>query len=343
MRFIIVGLGSMGKRRIRCLLALGYSEKEIAGFDIREDRRKEAEEKYKITAYNSFENAISDHAPDACIISVPPDLHHIYMDKAIKHSLPFFVEASVVDTNMERIMAEADHRSIPAVPSATMLFHPAIKKIKNLTENGELGKISNVTFHSGQYLPDWHTYEDVSDFYVSNKETGGAREILPFELTWITQIFGYPKRVSGVYKKTVTIEGAEEIDDTYSFILDYDSFLINGLIDVVSRSATRKLLINGDRKQLSWDWNKDAIEIFEPEKGEWEQHSYSMKEAEEGYDHRIGENMYIDEVRAFINTIDKEGSFPNTLEKDHTVLKLLYAIEESSDSDSFIMFSENSL
>lgn len=336
MKYLIIGLGSMGKRRIRCLQALGHPEKEIAGFDIREDRRQEVKSKYGVNVFDSFEKALQQHNPDALIISVPPDLHHIYMQKSVENDLPFFVEASVLDTNFEKLIAETKERSIIGVPSATMLFHPAIKKIKQIIDEGELGKICNITFHSGQYLPDWHTYEEVSDFYVSNKETGGAREILPFELTWITSIFGYPNRLSGVYKKTTNIQGAEEIDDTYSFILDYDSFLINGLIDVVSRSATRKLLINGNLKQLAWDWNKDAIEIFDPEKNEWEQRSYSMKQAEEGYDPRIGENMYIDEVRAFIDAVNGNGNFPNSLEEDHKVLKMLYAIEKASDSNSFV-------
>ena len=33
MKFLIVGLGSMGKRRIRCLKSLGYED--IVGYDVR--------------------------------------------------------------------------------------------------------------------------------------------------------------------------------------------------------------------------------------------------------------------------------------------------------------------
>ena len=51
MKFLIVGLGSMGKRRIRCFKNLGFEN--IIGFDLKESRRKEAEEKYGI-------NTISD-------------------------------------------------------------------------------------------------------------------------------------------------------------------------------------------------------------------------------------------------------------------------------------------
>ena len=56
------------------------------------------------------------------------------------------------------------------------------------------------TFYTtqGSILPDWHTYEDVSEYYVSKKETGGGREIVPFELTWITLVLGFPKRVVGL-------------------------------------------------------------------------------------------------------------------------------------------------
>jgi|GEM_PF-5712643 len=43
---LVIGLGSMGKRRIRNLQFIGY--KSIAGFDPREDRRAEANEKYQM-------------------------------------------------------------------------------------------------------------------------------------------------------------------------------------------------------------------------------------------------------------------------------------------------------
>ena len=40
MKFLVVGLGSMGKRRVRNLIALGFKD-SVSGFDIREDRREE--------------------------------------------------------------------------------------------------------------------------------------------------------------------------------------------------------------------------------------------------------------------------------------------------------------
>ena len=58
MRFLVIGLGSMGKRRIRCLKYLG--EKDIIGFDVRQERCDEATSRYGINAYTDFERALSE-------------------------------------------------------------------------------------------------------------------------------------------------------------------------------------------------------------------------------------------------------------------------------------------
>jgi predicted dehydrogenase len=334
MRFLIAGLGSMGKRRVRCLKTLGYTG--IAGFDLREDRRRETEEKYSIPTFGDLDQALAAGKPDALIISVPPDAHHIYMKRAVAAGLPFFVEASVVDTDMELIKTQVQTRKLVGAPSATLLFHPAIQRIGETVRTGALGRISNILFHSGQYLPDWHTYEKVSDYYVSNPATGGAREIAPFELTWLTHLFGFPSRVCGNFRKTIDIAGAERIEDTYNFLLDYDRFLATVTIDVVSRYATRRLLINGEQKQLLWDWNLQQIQIYDPAQGRWEAIPYEMKSAAEGYNANIGENMYVDELNAFIGAVQVGAPFVNTLENDHKVLKLLYAVEEADRTSAYV-------
>ena len=81
MKILVIGLGSMGKRRIRNLQANKITN--IHGFDQREDRRKEAAQLYGIPVHGAFEAAIKEKF-DALIISVPPDKHDIYISEAIK-------------------------------------------------------------------------------------------------------------------------------------------------------------------------------------------------------------------------------------------------------------------
>jgi predicted dehydrogenase len=333
MNVLVIGLGSMGKRRIRNLKALKADN--IDGVDLRSDRREEAASLYNIRTYSTVENALQKNSYDAFVISVPPDVHRIYMKLAILLKMPFFVEASVVDDDMDIIIKDVNENNIIAAPSSTMLFHPAIKKIREIISNCELGKITNINYHSGQYLPDWHTFESVKDFYVSNKSTGGAREIIPFELTWLVDVFGFPKIVAGMYRKTINIEGASLIDDTYIGLFDYGSFVLNLTVDVVSRYATRKLLINGSEGQLQWDWNDNKLFVYTAASGTLN-YEFEIAEAQAGYNKNVTEQMYVEELSAFLNVVSGKGTFVNNLEKDHKVLKLLYALEESQDKQKTI-------
>jgi predicted dehydrogenase len=325
--FLVIGLGSMGKRRIRNLQYLGYQN--ITGFDLREDRCKEASSLYKIPVFNSMEAALAATKPNAILISVPPDKHHIYINWAFANQTHFFVEASVLDTDYDDFIKRSNENKIVAAPSCTLSFHPAIIRITELVNSGSLGKLSSIVYHSGQYLPDWHTYEKVSDYYVSNKATGGAREILPFELTWLTHSFGFPELVTGLFKKTISIDGAPDIDDTYMLLADYNSFVLNLTVDVVSRHATRKMTINGDSKQLYWNWEDGEIRVYDSRSGDWEIINYSTLPSQQGYNKNITEEMYIEEVRSFIEAMEGGRPFKNTLAHDLKVLQVLYALEKS--------------
>jgi predicted dehydrogenase len=329
---IVIGLGSMGKRRIRNLKALGHNN--IVGVDSRQDRRDEVVQLHGIETFSDLDEALKKRKPVAFIISVPPDAHHIYMKKAVSLNVPAFIEASVVDTDLAEVLKSAKEKKVFLAPSCTLYFHPAIKKIKELLASKELGVVSNILYHSGQYLPDWHTYEHVREYYVSNKATGGGREIVPFELTWITLILGLPHRVVGFHKKTIEIEGASDIDDTYNMLLDYKSMIFNLSVDVVSRYATRRLVINGQNKQLYWNWDDNVIRIYDPNKNAWTDISYEILSAQSGYNKNITEQMYIDEMNAFISAFKDHSKYPNSLEHDLKVLNLLYAAEKSDNTNA---------
>ena len=58
MKVVLIGLGSMGKRRIR-LMKKRTDVEQIVGIDSKKERRKEVEELYGISTFESIENASS--------------------------------------------------------------------------------------------------------------------------------------------------------------------------------------------------------------------------------------------------------------------------------------------
>ena len=323
MRFFVAGLGSMGKRRVRNLQALGYSD--ITGYDIREDRNRESEQKYHIKTLARYED-IKFQEYDALIVSVPPDVHNSYLRTALQYKKPVFVEASVILLGLPAINSAAKQKKVLVAPSCTLKFHPAIKIIKEIVTKKTFGNVTNFVYHSGQYLPDWHPWEHVKNYYVSKKETGGGREIVPFELTWIMDILGAPQKITGFFGRTMDV-GAR-IDDTYAITMNFRGCFGVLLVDVVSRYATRRLTINLEDAQIVWEWDEPYIRLYDARTKTWGKRQYQKGKAVEGYNSNIIEDMYIEEIQAFINAMKRTGAFPNSLDDDIRVLKQLYKMEQ---------------
>lgn len=324
-KYVVIGLGSMGKRRVRCLLSLGVEAFQIYGIDKRVDRCEETKNKYGINIIN-HEEELDFTEVEAVIVSLPPDKHFDGVQVAFKHNKPVFVEASVVMEDVMKIK-ENNVTNVFVAPSCTFIFHPVVKEIKKIVKSATYGKVCNFSYHSGQYLPDWHPWEDVTEFYVSNRVTGGAREIVPYELTWIVDVLGYPKAVKGYFRKTANI--GCDIEDSYVCSLDYGDMVGSLLVDVVGRNALRNLVINFQSAQLQWRIDREQFEVYIPETNVWKEIKFGNMVHEEGYSKIINENMYINEIAAFLKGIKDRKCYPTTIEDDIKVLEILQEIENS--------------
>ncbi len=323
MKILIVGLGSMGKRRIRNLTAL--HEKDVIGFDVRNDRCEEVKEKYKIKVFNNLNDALKEN-PGIMIISTPPDLHMYYAKIAVSNNIHFFTEANVVKNGMIEVINTLKKSSIVGVPSCTLLFHPIVIKIQEILEKENLGKPLTLIHHYGQYLPDWHPWEDIKEYYVSKKETGAGREIVPFELVWITKIFGSIKSTIGNKAKLTNLE--TDIDDMYNVLLTFENGMLGVLVvDVISRSPFREAKIITENGVILANWTEKTIRYFHHEKG-WKSYEVDTGKPEDGYIH--GEEPYINEIKGFLNLIKNNEPYPYSFEEDLKNLELLEIIEKSS-------------
>lgn len=326
MRVLQIGLGSMGKRRIRNMQVTGVDE--IVPYDSSEERRREAAEMYGVTAVEELTDELLAGI-DAIVVSTPPDKHLPYIQLAIRLRKPAFIEASVISEGLLAAAEEAEAAGVLIAPSCTLRFHPAIRKIKEIACGGAFGKITNFTYVTGQYLPDWHPWEDISKFYVGKKETSGSREMVPFELTWLLDVTGMPTDVCGYYGRTMDL--GVDIDDSYAIALKFPDAVGTLACDVVSRFATRSLFLNLERAQVRWSWEENAVRLYDAETKGWEIFDFSPGAAAEGYNENITEDMYVDELRCFLDAARGEGVFPNTLRDDVAVLGILEAVERSSE------------
>jgi len=327
MKYLVIGLGSMGKRRLRNLQVLGIEE--VAGFDTSADRRQESQEKYGITVFENLEAAIQEFDPQVFIISTPPDLHMHYAYYAYERGISCFIEASVVDADkIKRLGENVSGTAIVMAPSCTMRYYPGPKKIKELIQANAIGKVLNVNYQTGQYLPDWHPWEKIEEFYVSKRETGGAREIVPFELTWLNDIFGEAKAAACVKAKLTDMPA--DIDDIYHCLLRYDgNILVNMTVEVVSRpKATREMRILGSDGEIVFSADSNSVRYINTSMEEWNEFKFDKGTIESQYINP--EEPYIAEMRDFVAAVSAKDQklYPNSLDDDYVVLQTLYDLEQ---------------
>ena len=316
LRFLIVGLGSMGKRRIRNLLANG--EKDIVGFDARPDRNKEAEERYGIRTVRRFPN-VSPTDFDALIISTSPNTHGEYIRYALANKKHFFVEHPTSDDGYKEIFANKD--ATVKAPPRTFLFNPAIKSMKKILNEGKIGKILAFQYHMGQYLPDWHPWEDYRTVYFSKKETSACREMFCFELIWLNYLIG--SEVRELFGSIVKLSELDmDADDTVTAAVTYKNNVRGTvLIDVISRKPFRTLRILGSEGVLEWERFENAIKVFKVATKRTKVTCVPKGNPEKGYTN--DEEMYIEEIKAFLDTINRRSSYPYSFKENFTNLRAL--------------------
>lgn len=325
MKAVVVGLGSMGKRRIRCLKRLGVSD--IVGFDPRSDRLEEASSKYDIQTVESWDT-VKDMQVDAWIISTPPDTHIDYGIQAIEKGVSFFTEANVNDPRIDDLLSRLKNSKVVGAPSCTMRYYFGPRRIKELVEAGAVGRPLTFTYQSGQYLPDWHPWENYMDFYVSKRLTGACREIVPFELCWLIDIFGSVKSLSSMKDKLGDLEA--DIDDIYQLLLRFDKKVIGHLmVDVISRPAVRSFRLLGTTGTIEWDHSLNLIRYYNSSEDSWNEESLVKGTIEDDYIH--AEEPYVDEIADFLAAIRHEKPWPYSFTEDEQVLSLLLRAETSNE------------
>lgn len=319
----------MGKRRVRNLLK--HDQNDVIGFDVRSDRTKEAHSLYGIQTFENFDDAMT-LSPDVFIISCPPDKHVEYANYAIDHKIHFFSEVNTeLPEKFSSMPSKIKEQKIIGVPSCTMRFHPCVIQIKNILDENMLGKPLLLTFHSGENLEDWHPWEKISDYYVGDKKTGGGRDQIMFELEWVKWLMGNVQSVQATTTKLSKFDA--DIFDVYDLIVKFENGSVgNILVDVIQKPANRILRIVCENGVINWDWMNHMVKIYDEK-------NHIVKELPErdGYKGYLVEEMYEQEIKQLLMALNNEEVYPTSFENEISLLNIMYASEQSSESGSRIL------
>ncbi len=303
-KFLIVGVGSIGKRH---LMNFKKFSNEIYVIDKRVDRIKEAYKKYNISGhFYNLEKALNFTKFDACIICTPPSSHLNISLQCVKKNVPIFLEKPL-GMNCKGWKKVSDICKKKKLVNYVAYCHRFINYTNMFFElinnKKKIGKIYSINLNWCSYLPDWHPYEKYTSFYMAKKKQGGGSLLDSHGIDLIRYFFG---KINKVYGKLYNLSELKiNSDDSFFGIFEIKNNIIVQLkFELYSRIKDISLTVNSSKGTFIWDRVNHKIIIKEKNK----------KSKFKKFKHSDLMMMYKKQTKFFLNLLKKNKNHFNTID-----------------------------
>lgn len=320
MKFLIVGIGSIGRRHLRNLVALGetdiillrtrkstLSDDKLAGYPVETDIHK----------------ALQKHRPDAVVVSNPTAFHldvaipaaeagcAILLEKPVSHSLE----------RLDTLQNAAEKSGSKILMGFQFRYHPGLERAKQLIVDGKIGRVISGHVHFGEYLPAWHPWEDYRIGYAARADMGGgivltqchALDYLPWLVGEVQSVWAFTGKLSDL---------EVDVEDTAKIGLRFKSGALGSLhLDYNRQPPIHIFEIVGTKGSIKWDIRDGATRIYRAERKAWE--TYSPQAGFERND------MFMEQMKHFVAVVRGEAEPSCPLEAGMHVQNLVAAVHES--------------
>jgi predicted dehydrogenase len=328
MKILIAGLGSIGRRHLRNLLALGESDvvlfrshhstlpdEELAGFPVETE------------LYAALANR-----PDAVVVSNPTALHlqvavpaaeagcHLFLEKPVSHTLE----------GTRDLQEAVRHGGGQVLTGFQFRFHPGLQTIRRLLAEETIGQLCSLRAHWGEYLPAWHPWEDYRQGYSARADLGGGVVLtLCHPLDYLRWLVG---EVSALWAFSDKLSDLElKVEDTAEIGLRFSSGTLGSLhLDYIQRPPAHWLEIIGTQGTIRWDNNSGVVKVYRPASERWDAYP-----APQDFTRN---DLFLAQMRHFLAVARGECAPLCSLNDGIQALKLALAVYESQESGQLIHF-----
>ncbi len=331
MKFMIAGLGSIGRRHLRNLVALG--EHDILLFRTHRSTLPD-DELAEYPVETDLEKALAQK-PDAVIVANPTACHLDVALPAAKAGCHLFLEKPIADKLGERVMALQEvvaAQNLKVLVGFQFRFHPTLGQIRDLITSRKLGRPLSFRVHWGEYLPGWHPWEDYRQSYAARKDLGGGVvNTLSHPLDYVRWLFG---DVTSLMAKTGKISDLElDVEDVAEITLRFENGLIGSVhLDYFQRPPEHTLQISFERGLVRWDNATGAAEVYSVDEDRWETLS-PPADFERN-------QLFLDETAHFLALLRGEASSRCDLTDGIRALELTETVHQSSLTGQEYLFQK---
>lgn len=290
MTFAVLGCGSIGRRHIRNLLALG--QERIVAYDPDEQRLAAARALGAEIAGDARQALAAE--PVAVFVCTPPADHADGIRLALEAGAHVFVEKPLADRldGLADLLAEVESAGRRIEVGYSLRWHRGLREAKEHADAGRIGEILHMRAEFGQFLPDWRPGQDYRDGYNASVRRGGGVVLdQSHEIDYVRWFAGEPEAVTAITGRVSSLE--IDAEDLAVVVLRMANARFAEIhVDSVRRDYQRACTILGSEGTLVWSLT-EGIRIFDAARREWDVRR-TVPDANE---------MYVEEVRHFLDVV----------------------------------------
>jgi predicted dehydrogenase len=318
MKIMIAGYGSIGRRHLRNLQVLG--EKDILLFRSRRGTLPE-DEIAGLPVETDLAAALALR-PDAVIISNPTALHLDVAIPAAEQGCAILLEKPIAHdlARLPELQAAVQRGGARLLVGFQLRFHPTLRHAAELLSAGAIGRVTSARAHWGEYLPNWHPWEDYRQGYAARADLGGGVILTlchPFDyLRWLLGEYRVEWAAGGSLGLGLPVEDSAEIG------LRFESGALGTLhLDYLQQPAVHTLEIIGTQGTLRWDNADASLALFQAGMSAW-QSIPAPQDFERNW-------LFLEEMRHFLAVARGEAAPLCSLEDGARALALALSAREA--------------
>ena len=340
MKFLIAGLGSIGRRHLRNLIALG--ERDILLYRTRRSTLPEADLE-GIPAVTELEAAL-EQRPEAVIVSNPTALHLDVAIPAAQTGCHLLLEKPVSDSleRVEAFQAAVLRSGGQVLVGFQFRFHPGLQMAARLLSERAIGRPLSVRAHWGEYLPGWHPWEDYRQGYSARPDLGGGVILtLSHPLDYLRWLLGDVEKLWAFAERLSDLD--LEVEDTAEIGLKFKNGVLGSLhLDYNQRPSAHYLEITGTQGTIRWDNADGAVCLYRAASlslGEGKARSENWRKLPAPPNFERNE-MFLEEMRHFLAVVRGETAPVCNLNDGVQALRLSLAALQSARNGQMIEIIE---
>lgn len=325
-RILIAGLGSIGVRHLNNLRHLGVED--ILLLRVKNEPVKEAPH---LPVFTSLKEALAQK-PDAVIVSNPTSHHLDVALPAARAGCHLFVEKPLSHTwqNVETLLSVVKEKRLIGMVGFDMHFDPGLQKASQLLKDGVIGRVTAIQAQVGQYLPDWHPWEDYRKGVSARAEAGGGVILdLIHEIDYVTWLMGEAKEVISMNGRVSNLE--IETEDTAAILIRFMNNVIGTInLDYIQRVLSRSCRIVGEEGTVTWDLVNQKVSWYLATDKAWHEFSYA------GFQRN---DRFLAEMKHFLECLEGKREPEVNLAGGSQSLKIALAAKESGNTGKVVILS----